>query len=478
MAIFLAAAALLAAVASSALWWNCRVRLTAARRHVRQLLSEKKNYFGFMHEIGEAFTGDVNQEQLLGMILDAVMRVTSARSGAIFLHQSQHRRLFPAMVRGLFPPPVPLGPEAWARALQGPEQLRAVLRDHPLPLDPPSPPAELFLHGGGLLLNGEEAGTFFPPSRDPEFTPYSLICLTLLYREETLGLLTIANPAPQDAFSQADFDLVQSIAAQAAFSLHHAAVYTQLAEKKQLDRDLLVAREIQQILLPARCPDISGYDLAAVNLPAKYVSGDYFDFIQVDEDRWGIVIADVSGKGVPASLVMAMCRSVLRLHARGCTSAAELLRRVNRVLFPDLRNDMFITMAYAILDTRKNEITLAKAGHDAPLFHQAGSSVVRLLQSPGMVLGIDSGDVFDMVIQDLVVPLQPGDTLLMHTDGVNEAVDEEGREFGRDPLLDSLRKCSKDGASALTVNIVERVARFRGTASQNDDITLLILQKK
>jgi sigma-B regulation protein RsbU (phosphoserine phosphatase) len=121
---------------------------------------------------------------------------------------------------------------------------------------------------------------------------------------------------------------------------------------------------------------------------------------------------------------------------------------------------------------------MAKAGHDAPLFRQSENGVIRLLQSPGMVLGIDSGDVFDMVVQDLVVPLQPGDMLLMYTDGVSEAVDEEGREFGRDPLQDALRHCSSSGASALTVNIVDRVTRFRGAALQSDDITLLSLQKK
>jgi phosphoserine phosphatase RsbU/P len=478
MSTALTLAAFLLAAACFTLWWRCRIRLTAARKNIRVLIGEKKIFFDFMHEIGEAFNEDISQEQLLSLILDAVTRVTSAGSGALYLAESHPPRLQASLIRGWFPPPCTLSTEEWARAAQGLEQLQHVLGDHPLPLDPAEGLAAFFQSGDGRILSAEEAQSCFPPLQDPFPKIESLLMVTLRYREERLGILILANPTHGKPFSPEDLELAISIAAQSAFSLYHAAVYRQLAEKKQLDRDLQTAREIQQILLPARCPDIPGYELAAVNLPAKYVSGDYFDFIQVDEHRWGMVIADVSGKGVPASLVMAMCRSVLRIQAKDCHSAAELLRRVNRILFPDLRNDMFITLAYVILDTQKNELTMAKAGHDAPLFRQSENGVIRLLQSPGMVLGIDSGDVFDMVVQDLVVPLQPGDMLLMYTDGVSEAVDEEGREFGRDPLQDALRHCSSSGASALTVNIVDRVTRFRGAALQSDDITLLSLQKK
>lgn len=478
MSIALAFTAFLLAIGCFILWWRCRVQLTAARKNIRLLLGEKKIFFDFMHEIGEAFSKDVDEEQLPGMILDAVMRITSARSGAIYLPQANPAQLQAGAVRGLFPPPCPLAPEAWIRAAQGPEPLQAVLRENPLPLDGSNGLGAVFKAGDAVLLSGEEARTFFPPAKDKDLEAGSLILVTLQDRGDHLGILALANPTGSPPFSKADLEVVKSIAAQSAFSLHHNTLYRQLAEKKQLDRDLLVAREIQQILLPARCPVIPGYELSAVNLPAKYVSGDYFDFIPVDEHHWGLVIADVSGKGVPASLVMAMCRSVLRIQARGCDSAAELLRRVNRILFPDLRNDMFITVAYAILDTQKHQLTVAKAGHDAPLFRQAGDGRIRLLQSPGMVLGIDSGDVFDMVIQDLVVPMQPNDTLLMYTDGVNEAVDEGGRELGRDPLQEALRNTSAIGVAALTTNIVERVARFRGAALQSDDITLLSLQRK
>jgi len=478
MSLVIALTASLLAIGCFSLWWRCRVQLTAARAKILLLQGEKKIFFDFMHEIGEAFSKDVDEEQLPGMILDAVMRITSARSGAIYLPQANPAQLNAGDVRGMFPPPCPLTPEAWARAVQGPEHLRAVLRENPLPLEAPNGLGGVFQAGDALLLTGEEAHSIFPTPKDNTLEAGSLILVTLQDRGDHLGILALANPPGSTPFSQSDLEVVKSIAAQSAFSLHHNALYRQLAEKKQLDRDLLVAREIQQILLPARCPDIAGYELSAVNLPAKYVSGDYFDFIQVDEHRWGLVIADVSGKGVPASLVMAMCRSVLRIQARGCESAAELLRRVNRILFPDLRNDMFITVAYAILDTQKHQLTLAKAGHDAPLFRQSGDGRIRLLQSPGMVLGIDSGDVFDMVIQDLVVPMQPNDKLLMYTDGVNEAVDEEGREFGREPLQEALRNSSATGVTSLTKNIVERVVRFRGTALQSDDITLLSLQRK
>src|SRR5205823_3067562 len=156
-------------------------------------------------------------------------------------------------------------------------------------------------------------------------------------------------------FSPSDFVVFKSIAEQSAFALYNAIIYSEANEKKRLDHDLQIARDIQRILLPSEAPDVRGFEIGGINLPARQVSGDYFDYIKVDEERLGVAIADVSGKGIPASLIMAMCRSVLRSEARQNSSPAEVLRKVNRELYPDIKEDMFISMAYVIVDHQNNK---------------------------------------------------------------------------------------------------------------------------
>ena len=169
-----------------------------------------------------------------------------------------------------------------------------------------------------------------------------------------------------------------------------------------------MAREIQRILLPSEAPEVEGFNCAALNIPAQQVSGDYFDFIPVDAQRWGVAVADVSGKGVPASIIMAMCRSVLRSKAPGNLSPAQVLREVNRLLYPDIREDMFITMIYMIMDPA-GRITLARAGHESALWCRDHFKHIESIDAPGMALGIDSGDVFDEVIKDVTYrPLATG----------------------------------------------------------------------
>jgi sigma-B regulation protein RsbU (phosphoserine phosphatase) len=207
------------------------------------------------------------------------------------------------------------------------------------------------------------------------------------------------------------------------------------------------------------------------------VSGDYFDYIRVDENRLGLAIADVSGKGVPASLIMAICRSVLRAEAARNPSPADVLRKVNRQLYPDIKEDMFISMAYLILNHQRDGVTLARAGHDAPLLYKQQSQTVTALKPPGMVVGIDSGNVFDRLTTDFGVPLERDDCLVLYTDGVTETLNAEGDEFGLDRMMQSVRASATNGAQAIVRKIIEDVRDFTGSLPQNDDITLIAIRK-
>ena len=192
----------------------------------------------------------------------------------------------------------------------------------------------------------------------------------------------------------------------------------------------------------------------------------------------GVVIADVSGKGVPAGLLMAMCRSLLRFSARETDSPAEAVATVNRQLFPDVREDMFVSLVCLTLDDAKGNVRLARAGHDAPLLFKSDTGSIELIKPPGVAIGIDEGTVFERVTKDFVFQLDPGDCLLLYTDGVCEAVDDSGDEFGIDRLKEEFLQTAPLGASAVVKAVTQAVKAFAGEKPQMDDITLIAIEKR
>jgi sigma-B regulation protein RsbU (phosphoserine phosphatase) len=459
--------------------WKFRVyERTQARlqRETVALQQEKKVIYEFLHDLGEAFTEDIDRDHLLRIIVTCARKVTSAQGAAIYLWTPEHDILRAAVVSGFFPPPIKIDNVVADQLAGRREDLEAFLRLESIPGQSQAVVARVAQSGTPVFAENAEMDERFPWFRQASLQTHSYLAVPLHYRAEQLGVLALANPADRPTFTSADFDLVKSVADQAAYSLQYAQIYQQLSEKKRLDHEIEVAREIQRVLLPATAPQIAGFNCAALNIPAQQVSGDYFDFIRVDDEHWGVAVADVSGKGVPASLVMTMCRSVLRSVAPGRMSPAEVLREVNRQLYPDIREDMFVTMLYLILD-RSGTVTLARAGHETPLLWRAATRQIEVVESPGMALGIDPGDTFDEVIRDVTLALEPRDTLVAYTDGINEALDDEGNEFGQDQLGDVLQTAGPSGVDHLVTAIIERVQRFSSGHPQNDDITLAAVQR-
>jgi len=457
-------------------------RLLAAQREERnvRMHQEKRVYFDFLHEIGECIQDNFDRHHLLETILSLSTKATGANSAIIYLVRPNGTQLAAESIIGLFPPPFPLSPAVEERITQRPDYLHTLLRNESLTLTGNDLGifANICISGHPAWIADATSDSRFPRSSNPALKLDSLIAVPLKYRDELLGVMALAKQGSSTGFTLSDFEMAKSVAAQASFSLFNATVYSQLAEKQRLDRDLQLAQEIQRILLPQENPKIPGYELAAMNRPAQRVSGDYYDFLQIDETHLGIVIADVSGKGLPASLIMAMCRTLMRTHAQGCKSASEVLRKINRILFPDIREDMFITMAYMILDLKENTLTIAKAGHDAPLICRNNFQNTESLQAPGMALGIDSGDVFDTILKDIVVPLKASDTILIYTDGISEASDPDGQEFGREQIKSTMRQSAPGGVQRVVDDLLEKVVAFTNGCPQSDDITLVVLQRK
>ncbi len=451
-------------------------RIRTLERSKEEIQVEETLVFDFLHGLGEAFSETIRPHDLHRLIVEGATRILDANGGALYMVDRTGAKLVPAFISKGCPPLVDVPADILQQAAATPIALESYLRLHSVPLGEGTI-GQVWQAGQSVCLNELSEVSELARLRDTSFGTASMMVSALLYGKQNMGVLALANGPTGAPFSQSDFVVFKSIAEQSAFALYNAIIYSEANEKKRLDHDLEIARDIQRILLPAEAPAVNGFEISGINVPARQVSGDYFDYIKVDDQHLGVAIADVSGKGVPASLIMAICRSVLRSQATQNPSPGDVLHKVNRQLYPDIKEDMFISMAYLILDHAHNGVILARAGHDAPLLYKSSTQTITPLKPPGMVLGIDSGNVFDRLTNDVAVPLERDDCLVLYTDGVTEAIDTEGDEFGVERMIQSVCASAMSGAPAIVTRLIDDLRNFVGSQPQNDDITLIAIRK-
>jgi sigma-B regulation protein RsbU (phosphoserine phosphatase) len=243
------------------------------------------------------------------------------------------------------------------------------------------------------------------------------------------------------------------------------------AEKEGLRREMEIASQIQRSLLPERCPELDGLAVAAHSAPAHQVGGDFYDFIPLPEGRWGIVIADASGKGVPAALLMALSRSLIRAYSRDNPSVLRALEMANRFMLEDMQPGTFVTCFYAVIDPARWRLTYVNAGHNPPVVSRPDAHV-HLLPASGTPLGV----IEESGLAEETCDLAPGDVVLMYTDGITEAVDGVGEQFGLARLQEVLGNAISLGAAAILDRVRTAVLAFAGDQPQFDDMTTIVLK--
>ncbi|MBD3225094.1 MAG: SpoIIE family protein phosphatase [Caldithrix sp.] len=253
-----------------------------------------------------------------------------------------------------------------------------------------------------------------------------------------------------------------------------------LMEQQKLQKELQVAQEIQQMLLPSDFPNVEGYEIASFYEAAKEVGGDLFDFVEIDDDRIGICVADVSGKGVPGSMIMTMIRTALRLESRGSNNPADVLARVNRFVANDMKRGMFVTMFYIILDSRKRIIHYASAGHNPMVLHRVSSKQTYYLNPSGFPVGIQLPDLnlFDKKIETDSIRLREDDILVLYTDGITEAMNSKRELYREERFLNAIRENAHLDVTGFIKSINKNLKDFTGGAAQNDDITYVAIKEK
>jgi len=248
-------------------------------------------------------------------------------------------------------------------------------------------------------------------------------------------------------------------------------------EAERVQGEINTTREIQAHLLPAKIPQLPGFDIFQAYISAKEVGGDYFDYIPVDRENLGIVVADVSGKGLPGAMVMAQTRAVLRMIATGNTSASGTLSQVNAVIARDIKRGMFVTMIYGILNVRQKTLTVASAGHNPMVLLRARTGQVELVNPAGIALGFDKGPIFNRTIKEQTLQLYKGDQVVLYTDGVVECMDVKHEEYTDERFYRWVQTNAREKKSRDVVNgLIKELESFRGEAEPHDDITVVTVR--
>jgi sigma-B regulation protein RsbU (phosphoserine phosphatase) len=274
------------------------------------------------------------------------------------------------------------------------------------------------------------------------------------------------------AFGPADAELLEFFASAAALSIGKALLHRQVLEKQRIEDQLKVAREVQSGLLPGAPPDLPGYDIAAVALPTGAIGGDYYDYVPLEGDRLGVVVADVSGKGIPAALIMATFRAALRTEMRRRAEVAAVVSELNDVVMESRDASRFVTAVCGVLEQASGRFTYVNCGHNPPLLLRA-SGGAETLQTGGPALGLFADGLFEAG----TVGLEPGDNLVLYTDGVVEPADRGDVEFGTERLAAAVRGAAGRPAAEALRSVIAATRAFSGRDDYDDDFTLVVVRR-
>lgn len=288
--------------------------------------------------------------------------------------------------------------------------------------------------------------------------------------DDIIGVLNLESD-DVEAYDLDDLGRLTKFAAQASIGIRMASLYSEIEDKRRMEEELAVARRIQLHFIPKQDPRVTGYDVSGLNLPSLEVSGDYFDFIDVAPGQLGIVIGDVSGKGIPAGLIMASFRASLLAEIRNNYAIRTILSKVNRLVWESSDPTEFVTSVYGVLDLESRVLTYSNAGHNPPLLVRPGEPVRELVEG-GIVLGAFP----DSQYSEERLVLRPGDVVAFYTDGVTEAPGPEGAEFGPDRLEAVLRTNAHLTAKGMCYSVQGEVRRHTAREALGDDLTLVVLK--
>lgn len=426
------------------------------RSHKRGELTAETKY-EILLEISQKVRGTLDLDVTLNNLLDAVRTVLDYDAAGIFV---LNREDLPT-------PEQSTGGMIASMATRG--------------FDPQLPEGDPMLHFGkgicGYVIKTGDNLIVPDVRKDPRYVPGRLktlseIAVPIIVNDQVIGALDVESDRLA-AFGEWDVEVLRFFADAAAISIEKAMLHQQLLEKRRMENQLNIAHEVLTHLLPPRSPDVLGYDIAGLCIPTWRIGGDYFDFIPFSNHRLGAIIADVAGKGIPAALIMATFRAVIRTQICSDMELKHILHDINMLLKDSLGLNGFVTSVYSILDPKTGSLKYTNCGHNPPILIRVDGRKEELTTG-GPPLG-----VFEDSIHEIgETMLDQGDLLLLYTDGVIETTGKDGSEFGVEKLEEIIRSNRSLAASDMINEVVQATQRFSGSDTFLDDFTLMIIKRK
>ena len=415
---------------------NARVYAEAMREKVQNHL---------LLELGTKISVSLETSQLLEQILDLVFQVVRYDAAGIYLVDKKTQWINQQAIRGYDPNredavrlKVGRGLIGWVAKTGRPVIVPDVLRD------------DRYVNARALTR--------------------SELVAPLRAGSEVIGAFNLESDEP-DAYEPEDLELVMTFASQAAVAIERTRLHAEVLETRRLEEELSIGQRIQRTFLPERDPKVPGFDIAGAYYSSGLVGGDYYDYVRIAEGHLGIVVADVSGKGIPAALIMAAFRASLIAEVRNNYAIRTVFAKVNKLLWESIEIERFVTAIYGVLDIHGRKFTYVNAGHNTGLLYRAATDSFDLLESTGPLLGTLEMATF----KERQVEIRPGDILTLYTDGVTESMSAAGELFGEDRLRDVIRARRGGTAAELARAIRETAGAFAG-GEPEDDLTLVLVK--
>jgi len=436
---------------------------------VQDLEKEKDLVINLMREISDTLSVELELDKILGKIVDAAIEGTASKAAAVLLKDPSGNTLSVRYVKGLFPPVKPIKIDSYTVLKES--QMVDIFKSSKISV------GETYIGipastGEPLFIKDAESDPRVIQTAKGIVDIKSVIATPLKIQDNIMGVLAVLNKAIGTTHTESDLSLIQTLADQAAITIRQFEMYKEIVEKKQAERDISIANEIQMSLLPRKFPSTDKFDMYGFSIPAKGVGGDYFDYMKFGPNKVGIVIADVSGKGVPAALIMVMIRSITRTIASLSKDANMVLSQLNNSLSGDIVEDRYATAFYCALDAEKRILNYSNAGHGPLLLFRSKTKEFELLDTEGMPVGIMPNVEYG---QDFII-LDKGDMGVLYTDGITEAMNEAHDLFGMDRLQNAIYKNHESTTKEIADAVLADVNEFVGTAPQHDDETMIIFK--
>ncbi len=404
-----------------------------------------------LYQISQTFNASLDLDQVLACVMDEVISATGAERGFVMLRAEDGSLVF-----------------------QSARGMEHTTIDEPQFEISRSVVEEVARTGKALLTSDAQADTRLQQRQSiVGLKLRSILCAPLKLKDRVLGVIYVDNRLQSGIFKPADLDLLAAIASSAAIAIENARLYQVAIEKGRMERELQMARKVQSGLIPQEVPQRKGWEFAASWMPAHEVAGDFYDFPKITDDKVALAIADVVDKGMAAALFMTFSRSLLRASADRASSPLDAVVEANKLICADSAYGMFLTLLYAEIDTTNGQVTYVNAGHNPPVWLKTKKGDMQMLLRTGMLVGVFEEAEYEQA----GIRMEPGDFLIIYTDGLTEAVNSKNEEYGVERMRKTILENRKGGAAEMLGAMEKDLQKFVAQAPQFDDVTILVVKR-